>query len=234
MLYDSNQVLFLSGVILSQESDGIWAYNISSQPIFVNSPTVTADMYSNLNNNSSPYRGSASLCVYRVSPGHCLCIHDPFRAEPLWRQQCLLGEQQLPPTGPIDPNSIRISFVKGWGPNYTRSEITTCPCWLEVLLAPCRWCKTADSCWTFRLKLKMNCFSIHTACCRTEIIKNCANIDASTMKIFEGYAGRLFDGIIGRRWRRHPSQFSTLRKRHVVERPKWSNGNERILVNCNV
>lgn len=127
------------GVILSQESDGVWAYNISSQPIFVNSPTVTADMYSNLNNNSSPsYRSSASLCVYRVSPGHCLCIHDPFRAEPLWRQQYLLGEQQLPPTGPIDPNSIRISFVKGWGPNYTRSEITTCPCWLEVLLAPCR------------------------------------------------------------------------------------------------
>lgn len=38
---------------------------------------------------------------------------------------------------------MRISFAKGWGPNYSRLEVISCPCWLEVLLmsplSPCRW-----------------------------------------------------------------------------------------------
>lgn len=41
-------------------------------------------------------------------------------------------------TGPIDKYSVRISFAKGWGPNYQRKEVKSCPCWLEVLLSPCR------------------------------------------------------------------------------------------------
>lgn len=42
-------------------------------------------------------------------------------------------------TGPIDIYSVRISFAKGWGPNYQRQEVTACPCWLEVHLSRCRW-----------------------------------------------------------------------------------------------
>lgn len=41
-------------------------------------------------------------------------------------------------TGPVDTHSVRISFAKGWGPNYSRQEVTGCPCWLEVLLNPVR------------------------------------------------------------------------------------------------
>jgi hypothetical protein len=53
--------------------------------------------------------------------------------------------------GPVDPHSVQISFVKGWGLNYSRQDVTACPCRLEVLLNrhdlhyPCRWHQTIDN-----------------------------------------------------------------------------------------
>lgn len=145
------------GVTLSRESDGIWIYNRSLQPVFVHSPTLS-DL------------DSRSLLVYRVSPGHCLrafdhvkyvlqtslmkfllflqnpneinCFstlfpniftHRASRDSFTWLSKIAGNEM-----GPIDNYSLRISFVKGWGPNYSRLEVISCPCWLEVLLSPCR------------------------------------------------------------------------------------------------
>lgn len=112
------QVVLFPGVTLSQEGDGVWAYNRSDSPIFINSPTL-----------EDPE--SRTLLVYRVPPGHCLNIFNADKAS-CSRHWDYSG------TGPVDPNSVRISFAKGWGPNYSRQEVTACPCWLEVLLAPCR------------------------------------------------------------------------------------------------
>lgn len=105
------------GVTLSQEGDGVWAYNRSDSPIFINSPTLDDPELRTL--------------VYRVPPGHCLNVFNADRAA-CARHWSFTG------MGPVDPNSVRISFAKGWGPNYSRQEVTACPCWLEVLLAPCR------------------------------------------------------------------------------------------------
>lgn len=117
-----------TGVMLSQEADGVWAYNRSESPIFVNSPTL-----------DDPE--SRTLLVYRVPPGFCLNIFDrtkilqlPYGSGTVRTTNQATGFA----SGPVDINSVRISFAKGWGPKYSRQEVTSCPCWLEVLLAPCR------------------------------------------------------------------------------------------------
>ncbi|XP_078040831.1 daughters against dpp [Augochlora pura] len=116
------------GVMLSQESDGVWAYNRSESPIFVNSPTL-----------DDPE--SRTLLVYRVPPGFCLNIFDRTKILQLpYGSGTVRATSQAAgfASGPVDINSVRISFAKGWGPKYARQEVTSCPCWLEVLLAPCR------------------------------------------------------------------------------------------------
>lgn len=144
---------YFSGVTLSREPDGMWIYNRSSAPVFVHSPTLS-DM------------DSRSTHVFRVPPGHCLRAFDHMKYVPpeklKWKSIfpsyfnllmltiCLFSraakesyvcQSTIPGavTGPIDKYSVRISFVKGWGPNYQRTEVISCPCWLEVLLSPCRW-----------------------------------------------------------------------------------------------
>ncbi|KAM0735925.1 Mothers against decapentaplegic-like protein 6 [Formica fusca] len=116
------------GLTLSQEADGVWAYNRSESPIFVHSPTLDEPE-------------SRTLLVYRVPPGFCLNIFDRAKILQLpYNGGGGSGGQTagFVASGPVDINSVRISFVKGWGPKYSRQEVTSCPCWLEILLAPCR------------------------------------------------------------------------------------------------
>ncbi|XP_066842075.1 mothers against decapentaplegic homolog 6-like isoform X2 [Anser cygnoides] len=102
------------GLLLSREPGGVWAYNRSEHPIFVSSPTLGPP-------------GARGLAVLKVLPGYSVKVFDYERAGGLagWRH---------PRDGPCDTHSVRISFGKGWGPCYSRQFITSCPCWLEVLL----------------------------------------------------------------------------------------------------
>ncbi|XP_062610641.1 mothers against decapentaplegic homolog 6-like [Saccostrea cucullata] len=104
------------GLVLSREADGVWLYNRSNFPVFVNSPT--------LDNPSS-----RTSVVIKVNPGYSMNIFNYDMASvfsAVKERSCL--------DGPYDPTSIRISFAKGWGPSYHRQFITSCPAWLEVLL----------------------------------------------------------------------------------------------------
>ncbi|KAJ8335491.1 hypothetical protein SKAU_G00388330 [Synaphobranchus kaupii] len=111
------------GILLSKEPDGVWAYNRSQHPIFVSSPTL------------DPPR-CRGLAVRKVPPGYSIKVFDYHRSRP--------PRNTSPPAstatdlahaeGPFDPNSVRISFAKGWGSCYSRQCITSCPCWLEILL----------------------------------------------------------------------------------------------------
>ncbi|XP_074789702.1 LOW QUALITY PROTEIN: mothers against decapentaplegic homolog 6 [Denticeps clupeoides] len=104
------------GILLSKEPDGVWAYNRSQHPIFVNSPTLHIP-------------DCKSLIVRKVMPGFSIKVFDYDRS-------CHVQHSAEPGhlDGPFDPNSVRISFAKGWGPCYSRQFITSCPCWLEILL----------------------------------------------------------------------------------------------------
>ncbi|XP_004620980.2 mothers against decapentaplegic homolog 6 [Sorex araneus] len=105
------------GIQLSKEPDGVWAYNRGEHPIFVNSPTLDA-----------PGAGRA-LVVRKVPPGYSIKVFDFERSGQLHH-----APEPDAAHGPYDPNSVRISFAKGWGPSYSRQFITSCPCWLEILL----------------------------------------------------------------------------------------------------
>ncbi|KAK2919965.1 mothers against decapentaplegic homolog 6-like [Channa argus] len=105
------------GIVLSREPDGVWVYNRSQHPVFVHSPTL--DLPS-----------ARGLSVKRVMPGFSLKVFDYERSS--WMAEH--GVKPESQEGPWDPHSVRISFAKGWGPCYSRQFITSCPCWLEVLL----------------------------------------------------------------------------------------------------
>ncbi|XP_070826338.1 mothers against decapentaplegic homolog 6-like [Chaetodon trifascialis] len=105
------------GIVLSREPDGVWVYNRSQHPVFIHSPTLDPP-------------SARGLSVKRVMPGFSLKVFDYERSS--W-----MAEHGVKPEcqeGPWDPHSVRISFAKGWGPCYSRQFITSCPCWLEVLL----------------------------------------------------------------------------------------------------
>lgn len=100
------------GVTICREENGVRVYNKSNYAIFVNSPTLDPP-------------NTRNLTVFKVLPGSSIKAFDYETAKMYKRVQTF---------GPIDLNSFRISFVKGWGPGYSRQLITCCPCWLEVLL----------------------------------------------------------------------------------------------------
>ena len=104
------------GLILSREGRSVWGYNRAQFPLFVNSPTLEEP-------------NCRSLVVWKVMPGYSVRLFDYDRLRALQRTR----DPGLS-DGPYDPWSVRVSFAKGWGPCYSRQFVTSCPCWLEILL----------------------------------------------------------------------------------------------------
>merc|ERR1719495_1620543 len=106
------------GVILSHDEAGVWAYNRTEVPVFVNSPTLDVP-------------NSRTFSVFKIPPGYSMQIFSWAVANHYAR----IRDPQLQ-DGPFDPHAVRLSFAKGWGSKYSRQSVDCCPCWLEVLLRP--------------------------------------------------------------------------------------------------
>ncbi|KFM76247.1 Mothers against decapentaplegic-like protein, partial [Stegodyphus mimosarum] len=104
------------GITLFRENQAVWMYNRSGYSVFVNSPTLDPP-------------NTRNLTVHKVLPGYSIKIFDYERSK--YNQRC--RDPSLLKDGPFDPHAVRISFVKGWGSNYSRRFVTSCPCWLEVM-----------------------------------------------------------------------------------------------------
>lgn len=107
-----------AGVTLNTDGNTVWLFNRSQYAIFVTSYSLNID-----NDCADTWR------VCKVNPGHVIAVYD-YKTMSKWNRQ--VQHQQA--DGPIDPYSIHVSFVKGWGRDYRRQSILSCACWLEILL----------------------------------------------------------------------------------------------------
>ncbi|XP_078718300.1 mothers against decapentaplegic homolog 6-like [Lampetra fluviatilis] len=104
-----------AGLLVSCEPDGVWAYNRGELPVFVNSMTLDTTV------------GRAPVS-HRLPTGHSVKIFDPEQARSMQRALARLAQGERP----RDLYSVRISFGKGWGRDYSRQCVLDCPCWLEL------------------------------------------------------------------------------------------------------
>ena len=100
----------------------MWLYNRSDHPVFVHSPTL-----------DHPHPTSRTFLVHKLLPGYSLKVFDYLVSK--YYQSLTDGGGCEGNGGPVDPRAVRISFAKGWGPHYSRQFVTSCPCWLEILLS---------------------------------------------------------------------------------------------------
>jgi len=126
------------GVMLNLCGTTLSVYNQSEVPVFVNSPTLDQHLPSSTSTNNNP--ASKHFSVYKILPGYSMKVFDFVTSQNLQRLANNVGgtSRLHGRDGPFDPNAVRLSFGKGWGGKYSRQIITSCPCWLEILLVPPR------------------------------------------------------------------------------------------------
>lgn len=110
-----------NGVSIFRDAENaVWLYNRSSSTIFVSSRIFLQTTFSS--SGSSP-----SLSIMKLPPGHLIKAYDLAIAQRLRPLQSGTHKSQ-------HNHVFSFSFVKGFGPNYSRQNIMQCPCWMEVIL----------------------------------------------------------------------------------------------------
>ena len=88
--------------------------------------------------HSTKENNQKDFTVHKILPGYAINVFD-FKKSEIYetaRKKLSRATRHSNHEGPFDPHAIRISFAKGWSNSqgYSRSDITNCPCWIEVHL----------------------------------------------------------------------------------------------------
>lgn len=111
------------GVQITREVDGVWIYNRSEYSLFANGTT--------LNHCSSPVSSCSryEVRVQKIPPGYSLKVYN-------YSQLPIVQRTHDRTKGLTLPQTVRVSFAKGWGTtetaSYCRPFVTSCPCWIEI------------------------------------------------------------------------------------------------------
>lgn len=116
------------GVTLSREPDGVWIYNRCAYPVFVKYFSFSLPFSDDT--TSTSMTTTTMTCVEKLLPGYSLRIFDYMTCE-LLSKSTLSSDSFV---GPVNPFCVQVSFVKGWGSNYSRQTVMQCPCWMEIIL----------------------------------------------------------------------------------------------------
>lgn len=106
------------GVQLTYTRGMLYARNLSDSAIFVQSR--------NLNHE----RNFHPSTVCKIPPGHSLIVFNNQSFSKLLTEAVFQGFEVVYDLTKLC--TLRISFVKGWGAEYHRQDVTSTPCWIEV------------------------------------------------------------------------------------------------------